>query len=492
MTTTPTLELVDPATLLVDRNIRTDLHIDKALIGSIKENGVLVPITVVRDRDGLRVRAGHRRTAAALEAGLAQVPVVVVADEDDSDNAQAGRVIGQIVENHHRRAVEDTDTVNAVAQLAAFGVSVASIARRAKLPKATVEAAAAVAGSPTARDAMDGHAELTLTHAAWIAEFDGTPDLQDRLLASLDRNAYLAEHVVQRLRDERDERAAVASVQARYPDLPWTARPDHDSGIERLDRLTDTPLADWPERALPDAIDAETHRDCPGHVAWLARDYRSWWTTSDNGDDAEAETTEVEDKDDPLTHGDYTFRIEHGCAHPGQHQARDYRHADQARDAGQAKANGHDPDEARKAERRRLIALNKAGDAAAVVRKEWLTTFSRRKTSPKDAAAFIWASVTARAYPISDVLSEGLPALRNALADADLTATTPGRAAHLHLCTVLWAHDTAVKRDSWRAPQPHQAAYLRALAAWGYPLAEVEQIITGNLSPEAAHQAITG
>lgn len=36
---------------------------------------------------------------------------------------------------------------------------------------------------------------------------------------------------------------------------------------------------------------------------------------------------------------------------------------------------------------------------------------------------------------------------------------------------------------------PH---YLRQLSQWGYPLAEVEQIITGDLTPEAAHQAITG
>ncbi len=491
MNTTPTLELVDPATLLVDRNIRTDLHLDKALIGSIKENGVLVPITVVRDGEHLRVRAGHRRTAAALEAGLDLVPVVITADEDNSDKAQAGRVIGQIVENAHRRSVDDTDTVNAVAQLAAFGVSVASIARRTKLPKATVEAAAAVAGSDAARDAMDGHAELTLQHAAWIAEFDTDPDLQTHLLTSLDRSPYLAQHVVQRLRDTRDERHAVAVVQARFTDLPWTDRPPrHDSGIERLDRLTDTPLADWPERALPDAIDVEAHRDCPGHVAWLDRDYRAWWTTSDNPDDPEAETAEVES--DPLAEGDYTFRIEHGCSQPHHHVARDYRHRDKAHAAQQAQANGEDPDEARKTERRRLIALNKAGDAAATVRKDWLATFSRRKTSPKDAPTFVWDAVTARAYPISDLLSEGLPALRAAIGESDLTTATPSRAAHLHLCTVLWAHDAAVRRDSWRAPQPHQAHYLRQLATWGYPLAEVEQIITGDLTEQAAYDAITG
>jgi ParB family chromosome partitioning protein len=44
-------------------NIRTDARLDKAFVASIKDFGVLVPITAVRTVTGdVRVRFGHRRT----------------------------------------------------------------------------------------------------------------------------------------------------------------------------------------------------------------------------------------------------------------------------------------------------------------------------------------------------------------------------------------------------------------------------------------------
>src|SRR5688572_63963 len=67
---------IDPATLLVDLNIRCDVRLDKDFVASIKELGVLVPVTAVQTSSGeLRVRFGHRRTLAAIEAGLDAVPV---------------------------------------------------------------------------------------------------------------------------------------------------------------------------------------------------------------------------------------------------------------------------------------------------------------------------------------------------------------------------------------------------------------------------------
>lgn len=68
-----TLEMLNPADLLTDRNVRTDPHLTPAFIGSVKANGIIVPIVAIRDPEGIRVRAGHRRTAAALHAGLVEV-----------------------------------------------------------------------------------------------------------------------------------------------------------------------------------------------------------------------------------------------------------------------------------------------------------------------------------------------------------------------------------------------------------------------------------
>lgn len=60
-----TIDQVDPATLLVDRNVRQDARLDREFLASIRDLGVLVPIVAVRVAEGsLRVRYGHRRTLA--------------------------------------------------------------------------------------------------------------------------------------------------------------------------------------------------------------------------------------------------------------------------------------------------------------------------------------------------------------------------------------------------------------------------------------------
>ena len=52
-----TIQQVDPRTLLVDRNIRHQLGIEPEFVASIREDGVLQPITVVRTHAGdYRVR----------------------------------------------------------------------------------------------------------------------------------------------------------------------------------------------------------------------------------------------------------------------------------------------------------------------------------------------------------------------------------------------------------------------------------------------------
>ncbi len=54
---TLTVEHVDPASLLIDINVRTDTSLDKDFLASIRDLGVLVPIVAVRTEHGsLRVR----------------------------------------------------------------------------------------------------------------------------------------------------------------------------------------------------------------------------------------------------------------------------------------------------------------------------------------------------------------------------------------------------------------------------------------------------
>jgi ParB family transcriptional regulator, chromosome partitioning protein len=65
-TVEPTLAMLDPASLLVDLNIR-EAKLDKDFVASVKDHGVIEPIVAVRTEDGaIRVRHGHRRTLAVI------------------------------------------------------------------------------------------------------------------------------------------------------------------------------------------------------------------------------------------------------------------------------------------------------------------------------------------------------------------------------------------------------------------------------------------
>jgi hypothetical protein len=87
---TAEVEYLDPRTLLVDSNIRTDLRLDADFVATI----VLVPIVAVRTAEGaVRVRLGNRRTLGAIEADRPTVPVPVIADEATDSAAEIERII---------------------------------------------------------------------------------------------------------------------------------------------------------------------------------------------------------------------------------------------------------------------------------------------------------------------------------------------------------------------------------------------------------------
>jgi ParB family chromosome partitioning protein len=165
---------VDPASLLIDANVRLDARVDADFVASVRDLGVLVPIVAVRTLDGdLRVRFGHRRTIAATEAGCSVVPVVMVADERTDDAGQVERLVTQWAENEHRAGLTTAERVGVIARLSAFGVSAAEIAKRTRAPRSQVEAALAVAGSELAAAAAAVRYGdfLDLVQAAVVAEF---------------------------------------------------------------------------------------------------------------------------------------------------------------------------------------------------------------------------------------------------------------------------------------------------------------------------------
>lgn len=56
-------------------NVRQDLRLDPEFVASIAESGVLVPLRITQADDGTYIIIdGHRRFAAAVKAGQAEVP----------------------------------------------------------------------------------------------------------------------------------------------------------------------------------------------------------------------------------------------------------------------------------------------------------------------------------------------------------------------------------------------------------------------------------
>lgn len=283
MTATPDaparpLELVyvPPGSLLLDRNVRLHTSADTDLVESIRLHGILQPIVAVwtahggHDGDGdLRVKFGHRRTVAALAAEQRLVPVLIAGDEATDDPGQIDRVLTQMAENDARAGLTQLDRVNAVEQLAAFGLTADQIAVRTKRTRAEVEAAQAIAKSTDARGLLMDQPDLDLVQAAWVAEFEGNPDAQEKARAILTGPTYGGSkaHAMQRLRDSAAEIALLAAAGEKATGLGYRVIPKDTPGYRRLDSLSASP------ETRPNPISPDEHAACPGHAVFISWEY---------------------------------------------------------------------------------------------------------------------------------------------------------------------------------------------------------------------------
>jgi ParB family transcriptional regulator, chromosome partitioning protein len=128
-----TLEHLDPVLLDIGDNVRDDAALSKSFIASIAENGVLVPITGVRDPENagvVRVRNGQRRTLAAREVGLPTVPVYVLpAGAADTGEETIDRIVHQIVTNDQKQDLTDAQRARGIQQMIDAGMSVTKVAK---------------------------------------------------------------------------------------------------------------------------------------------------------------------------------------------------------------------------------------------------------------------------------------------------------------------------------------------------------------------------
>ncbi len=440
-THTGTVEHIDPQSLVIEANVRPSAPITATFVQSIRENGVLTPVLARRDDHGnVLVRAGQRRTLAAREAGLSTIPVYVV----EAAEATAERIIQQMVENDQREALTEGDRAAAFQQLALEGMSVTAIAKRTGTKAKEVKTALTVAENPVATAAITEH-PLTLDQAVVLIEFDDDAEARATLIDVATTNPTQFEHAVQRARDERERAQIKATAEADLTERGYTVLPQEPG------------YYDTEYTPLRDLVTSDGDRVTVEHIENLAERFAS-------------------------------VRVYYGGEPSTTYYLRDYKSAGFRKDSGAGANSGPMTDE-QKAERRTLIANNKAWASAETVRREWLTTFLARKTLPKDTAAVVARGLTIHRNAVSTATRDGNRLAHELLglepsgyfeADklAGLVQQNPAKATHVALAIILGATESITGKHTWRSPSRTDRDYFTQLAAWGYGLSDVEQIVT--------------
>ena len=439
-TSTATLIHVDPNTIELEANIRTEAALDAGFLASIRANGVFTPVLGHRNADGnVRVRAGQRRILAAREVGLPTVPVYLV---DATDDVEADRLIHQLVENEQRDSMTDVDKVAAYKALELEGLSVAAIAKRTGANRHEIKASITVADNVTAATAIKEHA-LTLDQAAVLMEFDGDDATVSALVECATREPSQFAHAAQRARDDR------ARAQKRQ---------------EVIDGLTAKGISIRDSR--------------PGYYDKSPVNVQGYTTAEGESitEDTLAGLAGVSAYVQVYFGGsvDLTLYVEDPKAHGFKKRAA----------SGEARTPMTDE---QKAERKELIENNKQWEAAETVRREWLTSFLSRKTLPKNAPLIVATLLTAGCRTVADAMGRGSDLAADLLSIqatggyginryADYLDLHPAKAGHVTLAIALGGIEAGTSRQTWRYPAPLTATYLRILQDWGYALSPVEKI----------------
>jgi ParB family chromosome partitioning protein len=450
-------------------NVRTDLDLNEDFVASIAANGVLVALRVTPDGDGFRVIDGGRRLAAALKAGVEELPADIVTERAGDE---AGQYLDMVLTNAHRNpltVLEEADALFAAKQAGATRTRLRKTT--GKNPAAVNAALAAARLTVETRDQVGQAGEqLSLDQYATLAEFQNDPDAVERLL-SVARWGSM-DHEAERIRQHRAEQAEHQRLRDELEDSGYQVADTPAEG----DQLLATLLHDGED------LTAEAHADCPGRAVCFYR-----W-----------------DLQSPV----------HYCTDPAA-----YGHVSRAARADAPAPDGDegDPDPAAPAmeeppdpSRRIVIEGNKAWAAATEVRRRWLISLFARRTAARELTQFVARQLVTMPDPLWSGLArahsqELFTKLTGHSEDEWVTicATAPaGRLPLVMFAPVATAFESAMGegegRNTWRAdryspcPREQACAYLVLLAGLGYQLSVIERAVadqqpyTGEIAPGQA------
>jgi ParB family transcriptional regulator, chromosome partitioning protein len=174
-------------------NPRKDLGDLTELVASIKANGILQNLTVVKAAVGYRVVIGHRRLAAAKLAGLLEVPCAI----SDMDHRQ--QVATMLTENMQRSDLTIYEQAKGLQMLLDFGESLDTIAKQTGFSETTIRRRVklleldpeklkqAVTRSATLQDYVELEQIKSLESRNSVLESIGTSEFRWKLKAAIDQ-----------------------------------------------------------------------------------------------------------------------------------------------------------------------------------------------------------------------------------------------------------------------------------------------------------------
>jgi len=477
-------------------NIRDASRGIKELTASVAEVGVLVPLIVVPvalvpghdwpDTVTHVAVDGNRCQAAAEAAGLL-LPCLVRADLASAKATARTMAVTGLV----RDGLTATEEAHAVAALFDAKMSGAAIGRAIGRSTAQVKTARRAAQVPADITQRAADYPLTLDQLAILADHQDNPASVAALLDAAPRG--LMDHVAARLRAQQAEDAAVAAAVA-----PVCA----ELSSRGVAVLEDEPNIYSPggPRAVEDLTDndddgrapfsAESHAGCLGHAAYVAAEY--YPADPDDDQAEEVEVTVLYVCTDPAQFGHRSLRWadRNHTPSPGSSAAEPAEGETGGDTAARLAREQEAEAEAKKAQRRELIARNKQADSAQEVRRAFVRRCLTVKSKHKAMAGWALQRVIQRDPTFCRWAGEyySRPAILAELLGGDprqVTADTPAARHGLILwAQVATANEEDLPRDAHRERSPSRARYLQHLQSLGYVLSDVEQMILDNAADE--------
>ena len=356
------------------------------------------------------------------------------------------------------------------------GLTPAKVAKRLSVSRHTVKAATTATGSTAAMDALDA-GQLSLVEAAALSEFDQDADAIQQLLNAA--GGPMFDHTVAQLRQEREEAKARAEAAQAFAAQGYRV-------LDQRPVWRDTSCVElrWLRTTEGNEVTEETITN-PAHWAvWI--DEEAAFVDRETGEPVDEDSIDFHTEhhpDEPAEEGlrHFSTVIEKTVYTPSWYcmdhdgagldldgflkNARPVVHGE-----GRSTSTDEDQDEARarreaeaaeaaKRERRKVLALNKLGDAAIGVRREFVRKLLAKTPPPKGAAIFVARCLARDKFLLDqhhgdDIAAEllgvdGGSAVRK-LVDS-LGTGGDARAQMITLALVLGSMEARTPKDAWRS-----------------------------------------